>query len=296
MIGSRAMVTPARFAMRSLSASASNAGSKTNTMNETIFKAAAAATCGAAMFTGAALMSSDHVPAQDYGFDHRGFFTSFDMKSVRRGWQVYKEVCATCHSLERLSWRQFENVIYSPAEVKALAADVDYVDGPNDEGEMFERPGKPSDPLPKPYANDEAARAANGGALPPDLSLIAKARHGGEDYLFALLTGYEEPPAGKVLLPGLYYNPYFAGGAIAMEKQLNDGQLEYEDGTPATASQLAKDVSTFLAWAAEPEHDDRKATGMKVVFMFMLLAVFSRYYKAMRWSPLKTAKLSYVKK
>ena len=127
------------------------------------------------------------------------------------------------------------------------------LDGPNDEGEMFERPAKLSDSIPGPYANEQAARAANNGALPPDLSLIVKARHGGADYIFSLLNGYVEAPVGKTMLPGLYYNPYFAGGAIGMPAPLMDEAVTYPDGTIATISQMSKDVSIFLAWAAEPE-------------------------------------------
>jgi ubiquinol-cytochrome c reductase cytochrome c1 subunit len=223
-----------------------------------------------------------------------GSFSSFDYASVRRGYQVYKEVCATCHSLEGIAFRNLINVTHTEEQMKALAADIEVEDGPNDEGEMFDRPAKLSDKLPKPYANDEAGRAANNGALPPDLTLMTKARHGGADYVFALLTGYVEPPAGKVMLPGLHYNPYFAGGAIAMEKQLNDGQLEYEDGTPATASQLAKDVSVFLAWAAEPEHDERKLAGTKFVIAMMAMVCITGFYKRYRWQVLKTRKINYT--
>jgi ubiquinol-cytochrome c reductase cytochrome c1 subunit len=139
-------------------------------------------------------------------------------------------------------------VTHTTEELVAMASEVDVVDGPNDEGEMFERPAKLSDPLPSPYANEEQGRLANGGALPPDLSLMVKARHSGQDYLFSLLTGYCEAPAGKEMMPGLYYNPYFPGGAIAMPPPLNDDGVEYEDGTPATISQQAKDVVQFLNW------------------------------------------------
>ena len=139
-------------------------------------------------------------------------------------------------------------VTHTAEELVAMASEVDVVDGPNDEGEMFERPAKLSDPLPSPYENEEQGRLANGGALPPDLSLMVKARHSGQDYLFSLLTGYCEAPAGKDLMPGLYYNPYFPGGMIAMPPPLNDDGVEYEDGTPATISQQAKDVVQFLNW------------------------------------------------
>mmetsp|Transcript_12912 Transcript_12912/g.30627 ORF Transcript_12912/g.30627 Transcript_12912/m.30627 type:complete len:277 (+) Transcript_12912:43-873(+) len=238
--------------------------------------------------------SDDHIPSLHYGWNHQGFLDAFDAKAIRRGYQVYKEVCATCHSLEKIHFRELVGVSHSSEELVAMASEIDVVDGPNDEGEMFERPGKLTDPLPKPYANEEAGRAANGGALPPDLSLIAKARHGGVDYIFALLTGYCEAPVGKVMLPGLYYNPYFAGGAIAMPPPLQDGQVTYPDGTPATTSQMAKDVSVFLNWAAEPEHDSRKLQGFKALLVLGATLAVTGYYKRFRWSPLKTRRISYV--
>ena len=204
-------------------------------------------------------------------------------------------MCAACHSLEFLHFRQLVGVTHTEEQAKVLAAKADVVDGPNDKGEMFTRPGRLSDAFPSPYPNDEAARFANGGGSPPDLSLMAKARHGGEDYLFALLTGYKEPPAGivcvashvrdldvlchmfclsyvyisncqhlclntcgtGVIIKGnLHYNPYFPGGLISMPPPILDGQVDYADGTPNTQSQLAKDVSVFLAWAAEPSQVD----------------------------------------
>lgn len=168
--------------------------------------------------------------------------------SMRRGFEVYRQVCSTCHSVRYLHYRQLIGETHSEVQAKALAESVVVKDGPNDAGEYFERPGRLSDPLPKPYPNDEYARYINGGALPPDLSLIVKARHGGADYIYALLTGYREPPHGVTLRQGLYYNPYFQGGAIAMPPPLNDGGIEYEDGTAPTISQQAKDVTVFLNW------------------------------------------------
>ncbi len=194
-----------------------------------------------------------------------------------------------------LNFRNLVGVCFSEEEVKKIAAEFDVTDGPNDSGEYFERPGKLSDPFPSPYKNEQQARMVNNGALPPDLSLIAKARHGGQDYLFALLTGYKEPPAGVTMAPGQYYNPYFPGSKIAMAKQLNDGGLEYEDGTPATESQMAKDVTTFLAWASEPHQDERKRLGQQFFVAMLLLAVIAGYNKRLRWMPYKTRKLTYWK-
>lgn len=156
---------------------------------------------------------------------------------------------------------------------------------------MFTRPGKLSDRFPQPYANEAAARFANGGAYPPDLSLITKARHNGQNYVFSLLTGYRDPPAGIAIREGLHYNPYFPGGAIAMPQMLIDGAVEYEDGTPATEAQMGKDVVTFLSWAAEPEMEERKLMGFKWIFVLSLALLQAAYYRRLRWSVLKSRKL-----
>merc|ERR1719273_2756365 len=241
------------------------------------------------------LCDEDVVHAPEYRWYHTGFFSSYDHASLRRGFQVYRQVCATCHSLERIHYRELVGVTHNTEQLVAMAQDVDVVDGPDDSGEMFERPGKLSDPLPKPYQNEEAGRAANGGALPPDLSLMVKARHSGADYLFSLLTGYMDAPAGKEVLPGLYYNPYFPGGAIAMPPPLQDGGVEYEDGTPATISQQAKDVVQFLNWCAEPEADTRKKQAAQYMMVLAFSALMTGYYKRFRWSTYKTRSISYVK-
>ncbi|XP_014882150.1 cytochrome c1, heme protein, mitochondrial isoform X1 [Poecilia latipinna] len=224
---------------------------------------------------GLALMLHQSVKASElelhppsYPWSHAGPLSSLDHASIRRGYQVYKQVCSACHSMEYLAFRNLVGVSHTEDEVKTIAEEVEVVDGPDESGEMFTRPGKLSDYFPKPYPNPEAARAANNGALPPDLSYIVNAsapyRHGGEDYIFSLLTGYCEPPAGVSVREGLYYNPYFPGQAIGMAPPIYNEILEYEDGTPATMSQVAKDVCTFLRWAAEPEHDQRKRMGLKV--------------------------------
>lgn len=257
-------------------------------------KVGAGAAMTAGILGGTAMASDDHIPPLDFGFSHSGLLSALDSASVRRGYQVYKEVCSTCHSLEGIAFRNLVGVTHTEEQIKAMAAEVEVEDGPNDEGEMFERPGKLSDKLPKPYPNDEAGRAANNGALPPDLTLMTKARHDGQNYVFALITGYCDAPAGKVMLPGLHYNPYFAGGAIGMPPPLQDGQVEYEDGTPATVTQMAKDVTTFLTWAAEPEHDQRKKMGMQWFTAMVFMAAAAGYYKRMRWAPLKTRKVSYI--
>jgi ubiquinol-cytochrome c reductase cytochrome c1 subunit len=224
------------------------------------------------------------------------FFFFFCPASIRRGYLVYKQVCATCHSLSGIAYRNLVDEVLTEKEAKEDADDAEIEDGPDDEGEMFDRPRKLTDPLPSPYPNDETARMINNGALPPDLTLMVQARVGGEDYVYSLLTGYRAPPAGVVLGENLYWNPYFAGGQIAMTMPLSEDQVEYEDGTEATVSQMAKDVSTFLAWTAQPEHDDRKLTGWKVWALLALMAGPAFYYKKLKWSTLKTRQIKYTKK
>lgn len=180
----------------------------------------------------------------------------------------------------RIPWRTLVGTFMTVDEAKALAEEHEYDTEPNDEGEIEKRPGKLSDYIPGPYKNDEAARAANQGALPPDLSLMTKARHGGCNYIFSLLTGYpEEMPPGTQIASGLNFNPYFPGTGIAMARVLYDGLVEYEDKTPATTSQMAKDVVEFLNWAAEPEMDERKKMGWKVLTVLSVLTAMSIWVK-----------------
>ncbi|KAK3581098.1 hypothetical protein CHS0354_033887 [Potamilus streckersoni] len=249
---------------------------------------------GLAVALNTAVLASDltlHPPK--YPWDHAGMLSTLDRASVRRGYQVYKQVCAACHSLEFMYYRNLVGEIMEEDEAKAEAAEIMVVDGPNDQGLMFERPGKLSDKFPNPYPNDEAARAANNGALPPDLTFIVNARHGGENYLFSILTGYCDPPAGVEVREGLHYNPYFPGGSIAMAQALYNEIIEYDDGTPATTSQLAKDVCTFLRWVAEPEHDTRKRMGLKALMIFSVLLAATYYMKRAKWSSLKTRKIAF---
>jgi len=248
-----------------------------------------------AMALPSASVDGDVLHAAQYPWSHNGVFSSYDTASIRRGHQVYKEVCASCHSMKFVHYRNLVGVCYTEDEAKALASEIEVADGPDDNGEMFDRPGKLNDAFPSPYENEEQARAINNGALPPDLSLITKARHDGQNYLFALLTGYKDPPAGVVVNEeaGQYYNPYFPGGKIGMPKQLMDGAVEYGDGTPSTVSQMAKDVTTFLAWAAEPHHDERKRVGNKIIVALLIAAGITGWYKRFRWAPLKTRKISY---
>ncbi|KXZ44456.1 hypothetical protein GPECTOR_67g296 [Gonium pectorale] len=234
---------------------------------------------------------ADGLHAPHYPWPHEGVLDSYDHASIRRGHKVYQEVCAACHSMQYLHWRQLVGVCYTEEEAKALAAETEVTDGPNDEGEMYTRPGRLFDPLPSPYANEEAARYSNGGAYPPDLTLISGGRHNGQNYIFSLLTGYREPPAGISVREGLYYNPYFPGGSIAMPKMLVDGGVEYDDGTPASASQQAKDVVTFLSWSCYPYQDEMRVMGIKAVLMLSVLIAFASYSKRLRWAPIKSQRI-----
>ncbi|RYN97091.1 Cytochrome c1, heme protein [Alternaria tenuissima] len=229
-----------------------------------------------------------------YPWEHEKWSKTFDHGALRRGFQVYREVCASCHSISRVPYRAVVGKFMTVDEAKALAEENEYDPEPNDQGEIEKRPGKLSDYMPAPYKNDEAARAANNGALPPDLSLMVKARHGGCNYIFSLLTGYpEEPPAGAVVQEGLNFNPYFPGTGIAMARVLYDDLVEYDDGTKASTSQMAKDVVEFLNWTAEPEMDDRKKMGWKVLAVTSVLFALSVWVKRYKWAPLKTRKIVY---
>jgi ubiquinol-cytochrome c reductase cytochrome c1 subunit len=223
------------------------------------------------------------LPHQEWSFE--GVFGTYDLASAQRGFQVYKEVCSACHPVKHLYFRDLAAIGYSADEIKAIAATYQITDGPNDQGQMYQRPGRPSDPIPGPFPNDEAARAANNGALPPDQSLIVKARHGGPDYVYGILTGYKEPPAGFKLLDGMNYNEYFPGHQIAMPPPLSDNAVTFADGTPATVPQMAHDVVTFLTWASEPNLDDRHRTGFKVIGFLVVAAIVFYAAKRKIWAP-----------
>lgn len=231
-----------------------------------------------------------------YPFWVKSIFHSHEIPSVRRGYEVYRQVCATCHSMKQLHFRHLVNQVYPEKRMKQIASSYDVVDGPNDEGEMFERPGILTDAFPSPYPNEETARYANGGALPPDLSVYTTAKHEGTDYIFALLNGYRDPPAGIECREGLYYNTYFPGGLIGMPPPLTtDGQVEYEDGTPATRTQMAKDVVNFLTWASEPTHDERKLLGLKALSACMCGVVVAGVWYRSYWITFKTRRIDFTK-
>jgi cytochrome c1 len=253
-----------------------------------------------------ALAADEHAPQpakQKWSFS--GPFGKYDRAQLQRGFKVYREVCQSCHSLSLVAFRTLGDPggpAFSEAQVRAIALDYKVQDGPNDAGEMFERQGRPADRFPKPFANDNAARAANGGALPPDLSVIAKARtyergglwflldvitqyqEQGPDYITALLQGYEEAPKGFNLPSGTNYNKYFPGHAIGMPAPLSDGQVTYDDGAPATLAQYSKDVTAFLMWTAEPHMEARKRMGFQVMIFLLVFAVMLYFTKKKVWA------------
>ena len=223
----------------------------------------------------------------DWSFE--GIFGTFDRSSLQRGYQVYQEVCSGCHSIQHLSYRNLSEKggpEFSLDEAKAIAAQFEVTDGPNDDGEMFTRPRRLSDKFVNPFPNIQAATAANGGAYPPDMSVLVKARKGGADYIYSLLLGYEEAPAGYELDDGVYYNKYIPGNKIMMSKPLSEGAVEYSDGTQATEAQMAKDVVTFLSWAAEPNLEARHKMGFKVFIFLIILLTLVYFSKQKVWSRL----------
>jgi ubiquinol-cytochrome c reductase cytochrome b/c1 subunit len=260
------------------------------------------------LFTGSAreARAAEEVvpPSQQWSFS--GPFGTYDRASLQRGLKLYKEVCSACHSLNYIAFRNLADPGgpgYSEAQAASFAAGYKIKDGPNDEGEMFERPGRPADYFPPPFPNDQAARAVNGGALPPDLSLITKARsyergfpwfivdfftqfqEQGPNYVSAILQGFEDkPPAGVTIPEGSYYNKYFPGHAIKMPKPLSEGQVTFDDGSPATLAQYAHDISTFLMWTAEPHMEERKRIGVQVFLFLILLTVLAYFTKKRVWS------------
>lgn len=238
-----------------------------------------------ALLAGPAMASSgeqEHAHDPEQGWSFSGIFGHYDEAALQRGYQVYESVCASCHSMNLVAYRNMAEPGgpgFTMDEVRAIAAQHQVPAGPNEFGETVDENGLPltraaipADHFPAPYANEEAARAAQGGALPPDLSLMAKARHNGPSYIFSLLTGFEDAPEGFHMEPGQHYNPYFPGGALAMAAPLYEGAVEYADGTEATVEQMAYDVANFLMWAAEPKLEKRKRMGFQVMIFLLLLA------------------------
>lgn len=242
---------------------------------------------GLALAEEAANNHAPEIKAQDWSFSPP--FGMYDQAQLQRGFHVYKSVCSNCHSMRLLSYRNLGEPggpHFSEKAVETLASEVQVTDGPNDKGEMFQRPGRPSDHFRSPYPNDEAARVANRGALPPDLSVIAKAREGGSDYIYALLTGYAKAPADFKMTKGMQYNKAFAGHQIAMPPPLVDGVVPYTDGTKPTVDNYAKDVSAFLMWAAEPKLEERHKLGARVMIFLIVFAVIMYLSKRAVWARL----------
>jgi ubiquinol-cytochrome c reductase cytochrome c1 subunit len=238
-----------------------------------------------ALGTQAQAAEAEAPPKYDWSFD--GIFGKFDRAALQRGYQVYREVCAACHSMRLVAFRDLTDLGYDVDQIKAFAAESTVVDGPDDEGEMFERDGRPADRMPSPFPNAKAAAAANGGAAPPDLSLMAKARKEGPSYIRALVSvGYEEPPADVEILEGQNYNIYFPGNRIAMAPPLDDDAVEYQDGTEASVDQMAADVAQFLMWTAEPKMEQRKETGIKVILFLLVFTGILYAIKRKVWADL----------
>jgi ubiquinol-cytochrome c reductase cytochrome c1 subunit len=245
----------------------------------------------AVLFVAATPHHGVHVEKEEWSF--QGFFGKFDQAQLHRGFQVYKEVCSACHSMNLLSYRNLQEIGFSESQVKEIAASVTVMDGPNDAGEMFERPGKPSDHFHAPFPNEQAARASNNGALPPDFSLIARSRAGagfgayeGADYIHGVLVGYREPTAEeKAKMPeGMYFNEGFNGHHIAMPPPLSEGGVTYEDGTQATVEQMSRDVAVFLTWAGEPNYENRIRTGLKAMLFLVAFTLIAYAAKRKIWA------------
>ncbi len=233
------------------------------------------------------VISAEKVEYLKTDWSFKGLFGKFDRASLQRGYQVYTEVCAACHSMKYLSYRNLSEKggpEFSVAQAKAIAASFEVIDGPNSDGEMFTRPGKLSDKFVMPYENVKAAEAANGGAYPPDMSVLVKARGGGVDYIYSLLQGYEEAPSGMTLDDGVHYNKYMYGNKIKMSAPLSDGIIEYSDGTNASVEQMSKDVTTFLMWAAEPSLEARHQMGFKAIVYLIILTILVYFSMKRIWS------------
>ena len=252
-------------------------------MRKLLAVASMALTLGAGA-TAASAAESTALPDHDFSFE--GIFGTFDRGAAQRGLQVFNQVCSSCHGMEHVAFRSLTSIGYTEDQVEAIAAEYTVTDGPNDQGEMYERPAEATDTFPMPYDNEVKAENANGGAVPPDLSTITQARGGGPDYIYNLLIGYEDPPADADLSPGTYWNKYYPGHKIKMPQLLMDGAVDYADGTKATAEQMAHDVTTFLHWAAEPHMEERKRTGIAVILFLLAFTGMMYAVKRKIWSDL----------
>lgn len=251
------------------------------------FVIAALAAAGIAAATPALAAGGDtKLVHRDWSFD--GVFGRYDNAQLQRGLQVYREVCSTCHGLSQIRFRNLLDIGVPEEDVRAYAEQFEVQDGVDDDGEPAFRPGVLADRIPAPFPNEKAARAANNGAYPPDLSLMAKARMSGPDYIYTMLTAYEdEMPADFELMDGMYYNPAFPGHQIAMPQMLFDGGVEYEDGAPNDLSSVSADTAAFLMWAAEPALEQRKSMGVKVILFLVVMTALFYAYKRQIWSNVK---------
>ncbi len=227
----------------------------------------------------------------DPGWTFKGYFGKFDRASLQRGYQVYTEVCAACHSMKYLNYRNLAQAggpEFSEEQVKIIASQFEVEDGPNSEVDMFSRPARLSDSFVSPYPNDEAAKATNGGAYPPDMSVLVKARKDGANYIYSLLLGYDDPPSSITLDDGVYYNTYMSGNKIKMANPLSENIVQYIDGTPASEEQMAKDVVTFLAWAAEPHLEARHKMGFKAILYLIIISILVYFSMKKIWSRIES--------
>jgi ubiquinol-cytochrome c reductase cytochrome c1 subunit len=236
----------------------------------------------AAPVNSASAAEAEAPPKQEWSF--HGPTGTYDRAALQRGFKVYREVCAACHGMDRVHYRDLAALGYSEGQIKAIAGEYTFSDGPNDEGEMFDRPGRPGDRFKNPYDNRQAAMYANNGAYPPDMSLLVKARKGGADYVYGILTGYEDAPADVELMQGQYWNRYMAGHVISMAPPLSDGQIAYDDGTEGTVAQYSHDVAHFLTWAAEPHMEVRKRTGVMALLFLLALSGIMYAVKRRIWA------------
>lgn len=256
-------------------------------MNKLMLAAAASLgllTAGVALAPTGAQAAGEAVKPIQNEWNHDGVFGTFDRGAVQRGFQVYREICAACHGLDYMAFRTLSDIGFDEEQIKAIAAEYFVIDGPDDEGEMFERDGRPSDNYPNPFPNENAARAANGGAYPPDLSLMTKARKDGVNYVYSLLLGYDEEKADDC--GNAYYNTYFPGHCYGMPQPLYGDDVEYLDGTEATIEQQSADVAQFLHWVAEPKLEQRKQTGLKVMIFLVIMTAIVFAYKRRIWADL----------
>lgn len=253
-------------------------------LTTTVAAVAIAAGAWSFAFSGTAKAAGPAIEYPQHDWSFSGPFGTYDRGSLQRGFQVYKNICAGCHALSYVAYRNLEDLGYNEDEIKSIASEAFVMDGPNDDGEMYERPAIPADRFASPFPNEKAARAANGGAYPPDLSLIVKARPDGANYVRSLMLGYVEPPADFNLMPGMNYNAYYSGHQIAMAQPLWGDDVTFDDGTEATIEQQAEDLTTFLAWASEPEMEERKRAGVMTILFLLVFTGLLYATKRKIWS------------